>query len=83
MTQSIKVAGAITRPGEAALVESVQGEPAVVQRLLELGLLEGERIELLTLAPLGDPLEVRLGHTRLSLRRREAAAITVRRDGSS
>src|SRR5207248_2843578 len=57
------------RPGEAAVVEAVGGEPAVVQRLLELGLLEGERVELLTRAPLGDPLEIRVGPTRLSLRR--------------
>jgi ferrous iron transport protein A len=67
------------RPGEAATVEAVGGEPAVVQRLLELGLLEGERVELLTRAPLGDPLEIRVGPTRLSLRRREAACVTVRR----
>jgi ferrous iron transport protein A len=66
------------RPGESAVVETVGGEPAVVQRLLELGLLEGEWVELLTRAPLGDPLEIRVGPTRLSLRRREAACVTVR-----
>lgn len=71
------------RPGESAVVEAVGGEPAVAQRLLELGLLEGEPVELLTRAPLGDPLEIRLGPTRLSLRRREAACVTVRRPQSS
>jgi ferrous iron transport protein A len=71
------------RPGEAAIVEAVAGDPAVVQRLLELGVLEGETVELLTRAPLGDPLEIRLSQTRLSLRRREAAVITVRRTNPS
>ena len=47
--------------------------PASFRRLYEFGLLEGEEIELVALAPLGDPIEIRLGNTRLSLRRSEAA----------
>jgi ferrous iron transport protein A len=63
--------------GEHATIQEVAGEPALVQRLLELGLLEGEKVEVLALAPLGDPIEIRCGDTRLSLRRREAAGIRV------
>src|SRR5438094_10303419 len=45
------------RPGQQATVISLGGEPGLVQRLYELGLIEGEMIEVLALAPLGDPIE--------------------------
>ena len=65
------------QPGQRAEVLALDGEPGLVQRLYELGLMEGEEVELLTFAPLGDPLEIRLGNACLSLRRAEAAGITV------
>lgn len=64
-------------PGARAEVVSVTGDPALVQRLYEFGLLEGERVELLAVAPLGDPLEIRVGGSRISLRKREAAGVSV------
>ena len=66
------------RPGQRAEVLSVAGDPGLVQRLYELGLFEGERVELVALAPLGDPIEIRLGNTRLTLRKLEAAGVAVR-----
>ena len=66
------------RPGDSAEVLSIDGPPNLVQRLYEFGLLEGETIELLAVAPLGDPIEIRLGNTRLTLRKAEAARIAVR-----
>ena len=65
--------------GDTATVETLAGEAALVQRLYELGLFEGETVEVVAFAPLGDPVEVRVGATRLSLRLREAAAVTVLR----
>lgn len=65
-------------PGQWAEVVSLAGDPGLVQRLYELGLLEGESVELVALAPLGDPIEIRLGNTRLTLRKAEAAGIQVR-----
>jgi ferrous iron transport protein A len=67
------------RPGDRASVVSLAGGSSLVQRLYEFGLLEGEEIELLAVAPLGDPIEIRLGNTRLSLRKSEAAGISVQR----
>jgi ferrous iron transport protein A len=49
----------------------------LVQRLMEMGLLEGEEVEVVGFAPMGDPMEVRLGDYRLSLRRVEAARVHV------
>lgn len=65
------------RPGARALILSISGEPDLVQRLSEFGLFEGEEVEVLALAPLGDPIEIRLGNTRLSLRKSEAAGVSV------
>ena len=65
-------------PGQRAEVLAVTGDPALVQRLYEFGLLEGEEVEVLALAPLGDPIEIRLGNARLSLRRAEAAGVSVK-----
>jgi ferrous iron transport protein A len=64
-------------PGRSAEVLSVSGDPALVQRLYEMGLLEGERVEVVARAPLGDPIEIRFGNSRLSLRRAEAAGVAV------
>jgi Fe2+ transport system protein FeoA len=65
------------RPGQRGRVLSLQGDPAVTQRLLELGVLEGAEVEVVGFAPLGDPMEVRLGTARLTLRRRDASGIEV------
>jgi ferrous iron transport protein A len=63
--------------GQQARIEAIQAGGALGQRLLEMGLLEGELIEVVGFAPLGDPMEIRLRDYRLSLRRKEAANITV------
>ena len=65
--------------GQCARVVSLRGEDGLVQRLLEMGLLEGEEVEVVSFAPLGDPVEIRLRDYRLSLRRSEAARIFVSR----
>ncbi|HZT83486.1 MAG TPA: ferrous iron transport protein A [Gemmataceae bacterium] len=64
--------------GQRGRIEAVAGADALVQRLLEMGLLEGEEVEVVGFAPLGDPMEIRLRDYRLSLRRSEAGRVTVR-----
>jgi ferrous iron transport protein A len=66
------------RPGQRGRIESLPADGSTAQRLMEMGLLEGEEVELLGFAPLGDPLEIRLRDYRLSLRRSEAARVLVR-----
>jgi ferrous iron transport protein A len=65
------------RPGQRGLIQAIAGHDALGQRLQEMGLLEGADVEVLALAPFGDPIEIRLRDYRLSLRRSEAARITV------
>lgn len=59
-------------PGQRGRVVHVGGEPTLAQRLMELGLTEGAEVVVLGVAPLGDPIQVSLDRTRLSIRRCEA-----------
>lgn len=59
-------------------MQAIAGDDALVQRLLEMGIFEGEEVEVIGFAPFGDPMEIRLGDYRLSLRRHEAARVSVR-----
>ncbi len=68
-----------TPVGQRVRITAIHGDDAIFQRLLEMGLLEGEEIEVIGFAPLGDPMEIRLRDYRLSLRRSEAARIDVTR----
>lgn len=45
---------------------------------MEMGLLPGTRIRVIRLAPLGDPLELRVRGYALSVRRAEATRISTR-----
>jgi ferrous iron transport protein A len=65
------------RIGQRGRIDSIAADEAALQRLLEMGLLEGAEVEVIAVAPLGDPIEVRLGDYRLSLRRSEADRVLV------
>ena len=60
------------------MVESVELDGAVSQRLVDLGFLPGTPVVLVRRAPLGDPSVYELRGTRLCLRRSEAARVRVR-----
>ena len=64
-------------PGESASIARLEGPADVRQRLLEMGVLRGQRIEVIRFAPMGDPIEVQVRGYRLSLRREDAANIIV------
>jgi ferrous iron transport protein A len=65
------------RAGQQARIDAVNAQGTLAQRLMEMGILEGELVEVVGFAPLGDPMEIRLRDYRLSLRRQEASSITV------
>lgn len=67
--------------GLKGVVVSVGGEAVgdLERRLLEIGFVEGARIEIVHTGPIGgDPIAVRLDDMRVALRRREANAVMVR-----
>lgn len=62
--------------GEARVLD-VRGQPEVRRRLMEMGVVRGERVRVKRKAPLGDPIAVRLKGYQLALRRSEARAVVV------
>lgn len=68
------------QPGETARVIGFNsGERGYRQRLLAMGMTPGAVFSLTRVAPLGDPLEIRVRNFTLTLRRDEAAIIKAER----
>jgi ferrous iron transport protein A len=65
------------RIGTPARVLAVKGEGAIARRLMEMGVVPGAPVRVVKVAPLGDPLEVRVRNYHLALRRSEAQTISV------
>ena len=63
--------------GGRAVVKVVGGKAALRQRLLEMGLTEGTDVEVVRLAPLGDPMEIRVRGYYLTLRKGDAKDVRV------
>jgi ferrous iron transport protein A len=63
--------------GQRARIVGVDDDDAVSVRLMEMGLSDGEEIELLGFAPLGDPIEFLVRGYRISLRASEARRVRI------
>jgi ferrous iron transport protein A len=63
--------------GQRATVRLLRAQGVLLQRLMQMGLLEGTDVELVRRAPGGDPIECRLLGYALSLRREEARQVEV------
>ncbi len=66
------------QPGQSARVDLVGGEGALRQHFLDMGVIPGTEVTVVKLAPLGDPMELRLHGYELSLRLADAEKITIR-----
>lgn len=66
-------------PGEVVRIVRVAGRCCLRTRLIEMGILPGTLVRVVRMAPLGDPMEVRVRGSSISLRRSEAAMIQVER----
>jgi ferrous iron transport protein A len=63
--------------GRSVTVRTVDGARAFRRRLLEMGLVPGTPVRIVTIAPLGDPLRIEVRGGQWSIRRAEAAQIQV------
>lgn len=66
--------------GESGVVKAVGGEGKVRRRLFDMGVTPGAEVILRKKAPLGDPLEVTIRGYELTLRKTEAACVTMEGD---
>ena len=65
------------KPGQSALVSRVGGEGALRQHFLDMGVIPGAALTVVKLAPMGDPMELRIHGYELTLRLDDAARIEV------
>ena len=63
--------------GQEAVITAVEGEGALRLRLLDMGLIPKTTVQVEKIAPLGDPIELRVRGYALSLRKEDARNITV------
>ncbi|MFW5741318.1 MAG: FeoA family protein [Myxococcota bacterium] len=76
--RSSNLSAADLRPGELGTITAVLGSGPVRQRLLDMGLLPGTRIQVERVALTGDPIWIRTDGVQVSLRRKEACTVSVR-----
>ena len=62
--------------GQSAVVTAVGGEGALRRRLLDMGITPRTALMVRKMAPLGDPIEIRIRGYELTLRLDDAAKIT-------
>lgn len=64
-------------PREKGMIVQVSGGKGIRRRLLDMGVITGAEVEMQRVAPLGDPVEVRIKGYDLALRKEEAVNIQV------
>ena len=63
--------------GETGVVKFVNGEGKIKRRLFDMGITPGAEILMRKKAPLGDPIEITVRNYELTLRKAEAACVTM------
>lgn len=67
------------RPSQHAKIRKINGEGTLKHHLLDMGLTPGVTVRLVKVAPMGDPIEIRLRGYHLTLRLEEAKQIEIDR----
>ena len=65
--------------GESAKIDTVGGQGALRQHFLDMGVIPGAKVKLVKLAPMGDPMELRIHGYELTLRLDDAEKIEITR----
>lgn len=67
------------RPGETAVVKCLNSKGALRRRLLDMGIVEGTKVECLGVSPGGDPKAFLVRGSMLAIRDRDCRDIIVNR----
>lgn len=65
------------KPGNKGKIKKIEGSGNLRRKLLDMGIIPGSPFEVIKLAPLGDPVDVKIKGYHLSLRKEEAATVLV------
>jgi len=65
------------KSGETVTVLKVHGEGQLRKRIMEMGITKGCKVEVIKVAPLGDPIEITLRGYDLTIRKADAEFVEV------
>ena len=68
--------------GQSAIITKVGGEGALRCRFVDMGLIPQTKVVVQKVAPMGDPLELRIRGYELTIRKEDAAKIEVETEGA-
>ena len=63
--------------GQTCTVKKIHGEGAVKRRIMDMGLTKGVEVFVRKVAPLGDPMELKVRGYELSIRKADAEMVEV------
>ena len=63
--------------GESAVIDTVGGTGELRQHFLDMGLIPKTKVVVKKIAPMGDPIEIRLRNYELTIRKEDAKKIEV------
>ncbi len=69
--------------GHSGKITAVGGEGALRLRFLDMGLIPHTRVTVIKIAPMGDPIEIRIRGYELTLRMDDAAKIEIEEEGAN
>ena len=69
------------RINQTGIIATVGGEGPLRLRFLDMGLIPGTQVQLRKVAPMGDPIQIRVRGYELSIRREDARKITLLEGG--
>ena len=64
-------------PDQSGTITAIEAGAELTRRMSALGLRLGRRVEVIRIAPLHGPIQIRVGHTELMIRRVDAAKINI------
>lgn len=64
-------------PGESGTIVMLKGKGPIKRRLMDMGIVRGSEILVEKIAPLGDPIEIKIKGYNLTLRKEDAANILI------
>ena len=71
------------KPGQSGVVTAVGGQGALRQHFLDMGVIPGATVTVTKLAPMGDPMELRIRGYELTLRLSDAEKIDITPSGAA
>lgn len=63
--------------GESMTITKIGGDGAIRRRIMDLGLTKGAELSVRKVAPLGDPIQITIRGTEVSIRRDDAMMVEV------